>query len=39
MIDVTADDLYMQLYILSAQATVQLHEQVNGILEIYTDMS
>ena len=23
--------------VLSVQATVQLHEQVNGILEIYTD--
>ena len=27
------------LYVLSVQATVQLHEQVNGTLEICTDMS
>ena len=27
------------LYVLSVQATVQLHKQVNGILEICTDMS
>ena len=27
------------LYVLSVQATVQLHEQVNGILEICTGMS
>ena len=27
------------LYVLSVQATVQQHEQVNGILEICTGMS
>ena len=27
------------LYVLSVQATVRLHEQVNGILETCTDMS
>ena len=27
------------LYVLSVQATVWLHEQVNGILETCTDMS
>ena len=27
------------LYVLSVQATVQLHEQVSGILEICTNMS
>ena len=30
---------YNTLYILSVQATVQLHEQVNGILETCTGMS
>ena len=30
---------YNTLYVLSVQATVWLHEQVNGILEICTGMS
>ena len=30
---------YNTLYVLSVQATVQVHEQVNGILETCTGMS
>ena len=45
MYTLTTDDLtcknniykHNTLYILSVQATVQLHEQVNGILETCTD--
>ena len=36
--DLTCNNNYT-LYILSVQATVRLHEQVNGILETCTDMS
>ena len=47
MYTLTTDDLtwnnnyykYNTLYILSVQATVLLHEQVNGILETCTDIS
>ena len=34
--DLTCSNKYDTLYILSIQATVQLHEQVNGILETCT---
>ena len=39
--DLTCNNNYKHntLYILSVQATVRLHEQVNGILETCTDMS
>ena len=37
--DLTCNNKYNTLYILSVQATVRLHEQVNGILETCTDMS
>ena len=39
--DLTCNNNYKHntLYILSVQATVQLHEQVNGIIENCTDMS
>ena len=44
MYTLTTDDLtcnykHNTLYVLSVQATVWLHEQVNGILETCTDMS
>ena len=46
MYTLTTDDLtcnnnykHNTLYVLSVQATVRLHEQVNGILETCTDMS
>ena len=42
MYTLTNDDLHYKhntLYVLSVQATVRLHEQVNGILETCTDMS
>ena len=39
--DLTCNNNYKHntLYVLSVQATVRLHEQVNGILETCTDMS
>ena len=37
--DLTCNNKYNTLYVLSVQATVRLHEQVNGILETCTDMS
>ena len=39
--DLTCNDNYKHntLYVLSVQATVVLHEQVNGILETCTNMS
>ena len=37
--DLTCNNKHNILYILSVQATVRLHEQVNGILETCTDMS
>ena len=37
--DLTCNNKHNTLYILSVQATVRLHEQVNGILETCTDMS
>ena len=44
MYTLTTDDLACNnkhniLYVLSVQATVRLHEQVNGILETCTDIS
>ena len=37
--DLTCYNKYNTLYVLNVQATVRLHEQVNGILETCTDMS
>ena len=39
--DLTCNNNYKHntLYVLSVQATVRLHEQVNGILETCTSMS
>ena len=37
--DLTCNNKHNTLYVLSVQATVRLHEQVNGILETCTDMS
>ena len=37
--DLTCNNKYNTLYVLSVQATVRLHEQVNDILETCTDMS
>ena len=37
--DLTCYNKYNTLYVLNVQATVWLHEQVNGILETCTDMS
>ena len=37
--DLTCNNKYNTLYVLSVQVTVRLHEQVNGILETCTDMS
>ena len=37
--DLTCNNKHNTLYILSVQATVRLHEQVNGILETCTGMS
>ena len=37
--DLTCNNNHNTLYVLSVQATVWLHEQVNGILETCTDMS
>ena len=37
--DLTCNNKHNTLYLLSIQATVRLHEQVNGILETCTDMS
>ena len=39
--DLTCNNNYKHriMHILSVQATVQLHEQANGILETCTDMS
>ena len=37
--DLTCNNKHNTLYVLSVQATVWLHEQVNGILETCTDMS
>ena len=37
--DLTCNSKHNTLYVLSVQATVWLHEQVNGILETCTDMS
>ena len=39
MYRLTTDGIANTLYVLSVQATVQLYEQVNGILETCTDMS
>ena len=35
--DFTCNNKHNTLYVLSVQATVRLHEQVNGILETCTD--
>ena len=37
--DLTCNNKHNTFYVLSVQATVRLHEQVNGILETCTDMS
>ena len=37
--DLTCNNKHNTLYVLSVQATVWLHEQVNGILETCTNMS
>ena len=37
--DLTCNNKHNTLYILSVQATLRLHEQVNGILETCTGMS
>ena len=37
--DLTCNNKYNTLYVLSVQAIVRLHKQVNGILETCTDMS
>ena len=37
--DLTCSNKHNTLYVLSVQATVRLHEQVNGILETCTGMS
>ena len=37
--DLTCNNKHNTLYVLSVQATVRLHKQVNGILETCTDMS
>ena len=37
--DLTCNNKYNTLYVLSVHATVWLHKQVNGILETCTDMS
>ena len=37
--DLICNNKHNTLYILSVQATVRLHEQVNGILETCTGMS
>ena len=37
--DLTCNNKHNTLYVLNVQATVRLHEQVNGILETCTDMS
>ena len=37
--DLTCNNKYNTLYVLSVQAIVRLHKQVNGILETCADMS